>query len=196
MRQLLALKWRLVPLIVAAAVLCIPLIQASLNQRQVSKAAQAAESRLIVSKKQIEPVIISGIPNRIIVPSLSIDLPVLTQSYSNTTRTWPVSRSEANYASNTAPVNNSSGETLIYGHNSRSVFGPLLDLEPGSLVYVYTDNGHIFKYIYQSSEDVTPTKLSIFDDMAKAPAGLKLITCNGPYFEYRHLMSLKLLQAS
>lgn len=196
MRQLLALKWRLVPLIVAAAVLCIPLVQASLNQRQVSRSAQAAESRLIKSKKNTEPVKISGIPNRIIVPSLSIDLPVLTQSYSSATKTWPVSRAEANYASNTVPINNSAGETLIYGHNSRSVFGPLLDLKPDSLVYVYTDNGHIFKYIYQSSQDVTPTKLSIFEDMVKAPAGLKLITCNGPYFEYRHLMSFKLLQAS
>lgn len=196
MRQLLALKWRLVPLVVAAAVLCIPFVQASLNHRQVSKAAQAAEAGLLRSKAETGPAKISGVPNRIIVPSLSIDLPVLTQSYSDVAKTWPVSRSEANYASNTAPINNSAGETLIYGHNTRSVFGPLLDLKPDSLVYVYTDNGHIFKYIYKSSQDVTPTKLSIFEDMATAPAGLKLITCNGPYFEYRHLMSFKLLQAS
>lgn len=196
MRQLLALKWRLVPLVVAAVILCIPLVQAGLNHRNISQAAQAAEVRLVKTKVAKEPAKISGIPNRIIVPDLSIDLPVQPQTYSKSTKSWPVSTAVANYADSTAPLNNSAGESLIYGHNTRGVFGPLLNLKPGALVYVYTDNGRLFKYEYQSSQDITPTKLTIFEEMAKAPAGLKLITCKGPLFEYRYLMSFKLLQAS
>jgi sortase (surface protein transpeptidase) len=102
----------------------------------------------------------------------------------------------ANYAAESALINNSRGESLIYGHNNRRVFGQLLGMNPGGIVYVYTANGHVFKYSYAGSEDVTPTKLSILDDMAEAPAGLKIITCDGPYFQYRRLMSFKLLQAS
>jgi LPXTG-site transpeptidase (sortase) family protein len=159
----------------------------------VAQAAQTAESRL-QSKKSTKT--ISGIPSRIIIPSLSIDLPVVSQKYSESTKSWPVSITEANYASSTAPLNNSRAETLIYGHSTRSIFGPLLNLKPGDVAYVYTNNDHLFKYSYDGSQDVTPYKLSIFQDMANAPAGLKLITCDGPNFEYRRLMSFKLLQAS
>jgi LPXTG-site transpeptidase (sortase) family protein len=192
MRRLLNLKWRLLPLVVALAVLCFPVAQNIWNHHRVSMVAEIAEAKLD-NRAQSK---IQGMPTRIIIPSLSIDLPVVPQSYNNATKTWPVSPTNANYASNTAQVNNTSAETLIYGHNNHRVFGPVLNMKQGDIVYVYTDNNHVFKYSYQNSQDITPTKLSIFDDMAKAPAGLKLITCDGPNFEYRHLMSLKLLQAS
>jgi sortase (surface protein transpeptidase) len=192
-RRLAAIKWRLLPLAVAAAVLCIPVFQSLKNKHEVSKEAQAAEIKL---NKKPTHAKFEGTPNRIIVPRLSIDLPVDTQTYSYSLKSWPVSTNDANYAKETAQANNQRGETLIYGHDTRHVFGPLSDLQPNDTVYVYTDNGHIFKYAYQSSQDITPTKLSIIDDMAKAPAGLKLITCSGDYFQYRRVMSLKLLQAS
>jgi LPXTG-site transpeptidase (sortase) family protein len=191
-RQLSALKWRLVPLVIAAVVLCIPLAESALNHHQVSQAAQAAEVKLKSSK----PAAVQGVPSRVIIPSLSIDLPVVSQSYSKAAQTWPVSPTDANYATETAPNNNTQGETLIYGHATRQIFGSLLNISPGAVVYVYTNNGHLFKYAYAGSQDVTPYKLSIIDDMARAPAGLKMITCDGPYFQYRHLMSFKLLQAS
>lgn len=193
MRQLLALKWRLLPLAVAAAVLCIPFIEGYLNRHHASEAAHAAQLQLDKSPK---PVKIQGTPSRILIPSLAIDLPVVPQSYSKATKTWPVAPSDANYATETALANNSKGETLIYGHDNRHVFGPLLNMPAGTLVYVYTSNKHIFKYSYTGYQDVTPTKTSVISDMAKAPAGLKLITCTGAYFQYRHLMSLKLIQAS
>lgn len=193
MRQLLALKWRLLPLAAAAVILCIPLANSMLSRRQVAQAAQTAEFRL---QSAPSAKTISGIPTRIIIPSLSIDLPITSQTYSESTKSWPVSNTDANYASSTAPLNNSHAETLIYGHSTRTIFGPLLDLSAGAVAYIYADNGHLFKYSYTGSQDVTPYKLSIFKDMANAPAGLKLITCDGPNFEYRRLMSFKLLQAS
>lgn len=193
MRQLLELKWRLLPLLAAIAIICIPFIEGFWSKHQVTATAEAAEA--VLESKPSAPKI-EGIPTRIVIPSLAIDLPVVTQTYSERTKTWPVSAHEANYASNTTPANNTHGETLIYGHNNRQVFGPLLNMHPGDLTYVYTNNGHVFKYSYIASYDISPNKLSIFSDMAAAAAGLKLITCNGPYFEYRHLMSFRLIQAS
>jgi LPXTG-site transpeptidase (sortase) family protein len=193
-RRLLAIKWRLLPLAIAAAVLCIPAIESALSHHQVSQAAQAAQTQLDQSHNKAAA--IRGQPIRILVPGLSIDLPVVPQSYSMVTKTWPVAPNVANYATDTAAANNTKGETLIYGHDTRNVFGPLQDLKPNDLVYVYTENGHIFKYSYIGAQDITPAKVSIIDDMAKAPAGLKLITCSGPNFEYRHLMSFKLAQYS
>lgn len=191
MKQLWAIKWRLIPLVAAAAILAWPLIDNFWQRHQASSAARSAEIRL----KQVEASRIEGTPNRILIPSLSIDLPVVSQSYSKVTKTWPVAPGVANYAAESALINNIKAETLIYGHNNKAVFGPILKMQPGDLVYVYTDNGHIFKYSFESSQDVTPARTEIFAEMAKSPAGLKLITCNGPNFEYRHLMSFKLIQA-
>ena len=193
MRRLLKLRWRLLPLLVAAVILCLPFLEGIWNRHQINQTAQAAQAQL---DKNPKPAKISGIPNRIVVPSLAIDLPVVPQAYSTATKTWPVAPSVANYASNTAPANNTKGETLIYGHDNRHVFGPLLTMQTGAVVYVYTTNGHVFKYTYTGYQDINPTQVSIIDQMAKAPAGLKLITCTGAYFQYRHLMSLKLAQAS
>ena len=193
MKQLLALKWRLLPLVAAAVILAAPFALSYLNKHQALSEAGVADEKLqneeVVSK-------IEGTPNRVLIPSLAIDLPVVSQSYSPITKTWPVASGLANHATESALVNNFKGEALIYGHNSRKVFGPILKMKPGEVVYVYTDNGHIFKYEYISSRDVTPAKTEIISEMAKASAGLKLITCDGPNFEYRHLMSFSLLQAT
>jgi len=177
---------------VAVAVLCIPIIQGALNRHQISIAAQTAQSELDKRPKAAK---IEGTPRRIIIPSLSIDLPVVSQSYSQVKKTWPVSPASANYAVETALINNSQGQSLIYGHNNRSVFGPLLKIKPDTVVYVSTDNGHVFKYSYTGSQDISPRQTNIVADMKQEPAGLKLITCDGPFFQYRHLMSFKLLKA-
>jgi LPXTG-site transpeptidase (sortase) family protein len=107
-----------------------------------------------------------------------------------------VAEGAANYASETAPNNTTKGQTFIFGHNNRSVFGPLLNLKTGDEVYVYTTNGHVFKYSYDGAQDVSPRQVKLISDMAKAPAGLVMMTCDGPYFQYRHLMSFKIIQAA
>ncbi len=182
------------PLVLAAIILAFPLIENGFTQRRITNAAQSAQASLTVSNKVTAR--LQGIPNRILVPSLLIDLPVVSQSYSPFTKTWPVSAATANYAAETAPINNNKGESLLYGHNNRAVFGPLLNLKPGDIVYVYTDNGHLFKYSYLSSQDVSPRQTDVIADMANSPAGLKMITCDGPYFQYRHLMSFKLIKSA
>jgi LPXTG-site transpeptidase (sortase) family protein len=193
LKKLKALKWRLLPLVAAAIVLCIPFAENYWSRHQVSSAASSAQTKLDQSHKIIK---LQGNPNRILIPSLSIDLPVVPQSYSTALKSWPVAPSSANYATETALINNTKGQSLIYGHDNRSVFGPLLTMPPGTVAYIYTDNGHIFKYSYVGYKDVSPQQINVVAEMAKAPAGLNLITCTGDYFQYRHLMTLKLIQAT
>ena len=190
MKRLLSLKWRLLPLVIAAGILLAPAAINYWHRSRISTAVQAADKQF----GAVVPVSVQGVPNRILAPRLAIDLPVVSQTYSQATKTWPVASGAANYATESAQANNIKGESLIYGHNNRHVFGPLLNLKAGDTVYVYTANGHIFKYAYVGSQDITPEKTQVFELMAKAPAGLKMITCDGPNFEYRHLMSFKLLQ--
>jgi sortase (surface protein transpeptidase) len=191
-RRLLSLKWRLLPLVAAALILSIPLAENVWTRHQISEAAQAAQLKLASGPKTLK---LQGTPNRILIPSLNIDLPVVSQSYSPVLKSWPVSASTANYATETALINNFHGQSLIYGHDIRSVFEPLLGLQPKAVVYVYTDNGHVFKYTYAGSHDVSPRQTTIVADMADQPAGLNLITCDGAYFQYRHVMNFKLVKA-
>jgi LPXTG-site transpeptidase (sortase) family protein len=155
--------------------------------------AQAAQRQL---DSKPAPAKLSGVPNRIVVPSLAIDLPVVSQTYSKALKSWPVAPSDANYATETPLINNSKGQSLIYGHDNRAVFGPLLNMQPRTEVYVYTANGHIFKYSFTGFKDVSPNQVNIVSEMTDAPVGLNLITCTGAYFQYRHLMSLKFVQAT
>ena len=193
LKKLIALKWRLLPLAGAALILLTPLISGYLTRHRISQAGQAAQTKLDQSQKVVK---LQGLPTRILIPSLAIDLPVVNQHYSAATKTWPVAPSDANYAAETALINNTKGQSLIYGHDNHSVFGPLLNMPTGTVVYVYTDNGHIFKYAYSSFKDVSPQQVNIVSEMKNAPVGLNLITCTGAYFQYRHLMSLKLIQAT
>jgi sortase (surface protein transpeptidase) len=183
---------RLIPVYAALAILLAPLGMHTFARHSIEVEAKAANASLSSKTNQSK---IRGVPVRIVVPDKAIDLKIVKGSYSNTAKSWSVSPDSANYAVNTAAVNNQQGQTLIYGHNSRNVFGPLLSLAPGAEVFVYTDNQHIFKYRYVSAADISPAT-DIFGQMAKAEPGLKLITCNGAYFQYRHFMSLELVGAS
>jgi LPXTG-site transpeptidase (sortase) family protein len=190
------LGWRLVPVYIALSVFAILPISNSMQHHRAAVAAHAAEARLKATQAALPP-LIQGQPSRILLPSLAIDLPIVPGSFDKQSGEWSVSTLYANYAINSAEPNNRNGQTLIYGHNNRYIFGPLLtSLQPGMVAYVYTDNNHIFKYSYVASKDISPNaSATVFKEMQKS-TGLKLVTCDGSNFEWRHLMSFRLLQAS
>jgi len=57
-----------------------------------------------------------GVPVRIVVPALSLNLPVTPGSFDPNTEEWTLSDDSAYYATFSVPVNDSNGTTLIYGH--------------------------------------------------------------------------------
>jgi LPXTG-site transpeptidase (sortase) family protein len=183
-------RLRLVMLVVAAALVLTGPINNQLDKKRAIAKARAADTVLSSSR----PAELKGQPVRILIPSAGVDLPVVKGVMSD--GKWTVSPVYANWASTTAPINNRKAQSLIYGHNNKAVFGPLLNLGVGDLAYIYTDNSHIFKYRFTGSQDISPQKQEIFADMANSGPGLKLITCEGAYFQYRHLMNFSLVKAS
>lgn len=134
---------------------------------------------------------IVGVPVRIVIPSLTIDLAVGTGSYNTATASWNVDATKAYYADISMPINNSNGTTLIYGHAQSPVFGRLPAIQPGSTAEVYTDNGYLFQYSYQSMTKVLPTDTSVF--RADGPPTLTLQTCTGDWDAYRAMYSFHLV---
>jgi sortase (surface protein transpeptidase) len=84
-----------------------------------------------------------------------------------------------------AVANNTSGDTFIYGHNNDYVFGAFRHITPtpGATAFVYTANGHIFDYTFDSSLNLSPDDTSILT--YQGPPVLTIQTCTGSVNEWR-----------
>lgn len=137
------------------------------------------------TKVQPEFVLISGKPVRLVVPASGIDLPVDEGYYDEATGAWTLSSTHAQFAMMSLLANNRSGNTFIYGHGTHTVLGKLVTTPPtsGSIANIYTDNGHIFSYTFQSSRDLPPSDTSVFS--YTGPPILTIQTCTGSVSEWR-----------
>ena len=142
-------------------------------------------SRPAPSKPSPTFTVLAGKPVRLVIAAAGIDLPIDEGYYDQTTDSWTLSDTHLQYAMMTMPANNHTGNTLIYGHGTDQVLGTLAKqpIPPGSLAEVYTDNGQIFTYAFQSSRDYTPDDTSIFS--YSGPPILTVQTCTGPASEWR-----------
>ncbi len=131
-----------------------------------------------------------GLPIRVVVPSVGIDLPVRMGSYDPATQTWTLDTHSAFYAVNSVPANDSNGATLIYAHAQNGLFVRLPDISQGATAQVYTDSGKVFSYTFSSTRKVKPDNMSVFDSTG-APT-LTLLTCSGIFDTYRTLVSFSL----
>lgn len=137
---------------------------------------------------------ISGHPVSIKVPRLQIDLQVIDGVYNANTKTWNLTNDKAQYALLTSEPNNQAGNTFIYGHNTKQVFARLLKAQADDIAIVETSNGHQFTYRLTSSREASPTDDSLFHYQG-API-LTLQTCSGPNFQYRYLLTFRLVEAA
>ena len=153
-----------------------------------------ADADLRLRTKVLKAQQVSGVPTRIIIPDVGIDVSVVPGNYNVTSAVWSVANYQANYATNTALSNNYQGKTLIYGHWTQQVFGPTKNLKAGNEAYVYTENGHLFKYVFVSSSVVSPSDIHVISQLSGKP-GLVLLTCQGFHAQERRLMYFRVEQA-
>jgi hypothetical protein len=154
------------------------------HQRLAALTLKKSEQVPHVPIKSVIPVI-SGQPIRIVIPSESLDLPVDPGYYDPTSGGWTLSGYHAQFAMLSTLANNISGNTFIYGHNNDYVFGALRHNTPGvgALAFIYTSNGHIFEYAFQSVQSLSPTDVSAL--AYNGPSVLTIQTCTGSLNEWR-----------
>ena len=127
----------------------------------------------------------TGRPVRIVIPSMGIDLVVKDGIYNNASQTWNLSPRDAHFALPSSLANDVGGNTLIYGHNNVHVFGTLWKMAKGAQVQVFADNGYVFYYTLDGSEDVKPDNMGVFEYYG--PPILTIQTCSGNWSEKRRL---------
>src|SRR3989344_5475901 len=133
--------------------------------------------------------IMAGLPSRIVLPDLGIDLPIDPGFYNPADKSWTLSGQRPQCAIVTTLPNNHDGNTFIYGHNNKCVFGPVKSIQPGQKTLVYTQNNYIFTYSYVSTVGVEPDDTSVFD--YSGPPILTVQTCSGNWNEVRQMYTFK-----
>ena len=127
----------------------------------------------------------SGVPIRISIPAIDIDRPILPGNYNEISGIWELSDGGIHFAAPSSPVNDYSGNSLIYGHNSRLVLGKLVDLKQDDKVQIITDNNLKFTYSLAGHKDSSPSDTTLFNE--NGPPTLILQTCSGLFNEIRSL---------
>lgn len=176
-------------LIISAGVLLLAWGMSPISSFHPSKTASATPVAAVQPTVKKKPVV-SGIPTHIVIPELGIDLPVELGAYDPATTSWTIANKKAFFANITALANDTAGSTLIYGHNNRSVFRALHTITGPTEAYVYTDNGYLFVYQFQSARIVNPADTSVFT--YEGPPILTLQTCDGTWNEVRKLFTFTL----
>lgn len=133
---------------------------------------------------------VEGRPVRIAVPSLGIDLQVVNGYYNSQKQTWTLTKDKAQYAVATPLANTKEGNTFIYGHRNKYVFGSLSKIKAGAEVIVYTENGHRFTYRFSGATTTNPEDTSLFNYHGKPI--LTVQTCSGAFNQNRQLFIFNL----
>lgn len=168
------------------------LISSAYADQKVLFVEEVTSSEVVASVQNLEGKDrISGIPVKLELPSIGKIFEIKEGEYDDNTRTWTLSKDSVYFANLSAPANNVSGTTLIYGHNRKNLFGVLFKLQAGDKAIVSTDNGHVFHYTLSEVADVSPddTKLAIDKD---GNPRLVLQTCIGLFWEKRQLFIFNL----
>jgi LPXTG-site transpeptidase (sortase) family protein len=149
-------------------------------------AKSPAVEKVVQQATQPKHSTISGKPIRVTVPDYGIDLPVDEGHYNEADSSWTLSNDHANYAMMTTLANNTSGNTLIYGHGTDAIFGKLGAKTPptGTVAEIYTDNNHVFTYTFTDVRNLTPNDVYVLSEQSAKPT-LTLQTCTGVFSEWR-----------
>lgn len=129
------------------------------------------------------PTTVTGVPTKISIPSLKIEVKVVEGVYNSKTKQWNLGLDTAHFATITTQPNNETGNTYIYGHYRPEVFAYLHNIKPDTEAYVTTDNGYEFTYKLKEFKTIEPTDTSVF--AYQGPPILTLQTCSGAWFQHR-----------
>lgn len=130
---------------------------------------------------------VTAIPVRVVLPDSGIDLQVIDGIYNDTDGSWTLSENNAHYAAMSAPANNTSGTTFIYGHGTDAVFGKIGANHPvmGSKAILYGSYRQAFTYTLREIKNFEPSDTSMFADMQSGAPRLIIQTCTGIFSEWR-----------
>lgn len=126
------------------------------------------------------------IPVRVLIPSVSIDLPIKTARIKN--GYWEVFEDSAGWGEGSG-IPGEKGNSVIFAHAKKGMFAPLREIKKDAEVLVFTKEKW-FSYGVESIQEVTPNNTAVI-----APTDdeiLTLYTCSGFGDAKRFIVTAKL----
>lgn len=125
-------------------------------------------------------------PTRIVINRLKIDLPVAISVIK--AGIWEISDIGASYLVGSG-IPGKNGNVVIYGHNKKNLFGPILWLKSGDEIQINSSEQE-FRYLVTEVRNVTPAQVEVL--LPSKEATLTLYTCNGLFDSKRFVVSARL----
>lgn len=116
---------------------------------------------------------ISQVPSRIVVPHVSIDLPVVEAPVVN--GAWKLSDTTASHGVGSA-LPGEDGNIVIFAHARPGLFLSLRDIKPSQTIYVLTAD-HWFVYQVTQTKEILPSQIEVIAPTSHET--LTLYTCSG-----------------
>jgi LPXTG-site transpeptidase (sortase) family protein len=113
-------------------------------------------------------------PARIIIPSLKIDLPVFPAKAEG--NKWEIFENAASYLLGSG-IPGQKGNVVVYSHNKRHLFGPILGIKKGAEIKIENKKGENFSYEVLETRIVSPSQIEIL--LPSTQPILTLYTCTG-----------------
>ena len=131
------------------------------------------------------------VPVEIIIPSIQIDLKVDPGQIKD--GVWLISDTEATFL-NTSAAPGTGGNTVIYGHNKKVIFGNLPYLSLGQKIIIKTKSGKIYNYVADQKYFVGPDRVDLVSPTKDDE--LTIYTCYGLFDSERAVVKAKPIVAS
>lgn len=184
-------KRKVVSIIFAALGVC--LILFGLYRTRIQKykysfaeTPQPAYSSVEQDDKDVEQEIVFKQPNKIVISSLGVDLPVEISTIND--GIWEVSDEAVSFLDRSAKPGEG-GNIVLYGHNKRHILGTLPNIRVGDVIEVYDEDGKEYKYQVENTFIVTPDDVSVVQPTDHEV--LTVYTCVGPFDSKRFIVKAK-----
>ncbi|MDP3941877.1 MAG: sortase [bacterium] len=115
-----------------------------------------------------------GLPVRLKIPNVAIDLSVYPATVHNTT--WETTDKGVSYLESSA-LPGSTGNAIFYGHNWPNLLGPLKNTNVGDTIKVSFADGSVVAYTVEFITIVKPEQTKILDN--SEDSRLTIYTCTG-----------------
>lgn len=129
---------------------------------------------------------ISDSPVEVIIPSIHIGIKVDPANIKD--GVWEISRENATHLA-TSSIPGQMGNTVIYGHNLKRIFGNLPYVSIGQKVMVKTASGKIHNYVIKEKYFVKPDRVDLVSPTDEEE--LTLYTCWGLFDRERAVIKAK-----
>jgi len=134
----------------------------------------------LVSPETSNAFTVKEIPLRVIIPSIGIDA-VVKESFV-VGDTWEVHRKAAGFGMGSNFLNETGGNSVIFAHARKSLFGNLENVQLGEKITVLGQH-KIYTYIISEQKQILPNDVDAVMDGDRS--ALTLFTCDGDFDEQR-----------